>query len=291
TSPRLDLSGGGWSIGYDYFLRLTDTTGGVDRLLVEGNDNDGAGAWQVLATHTMDGGLTWHSNVASAGAIASAGLNQTALFRVRFTINDANPQSIVEGGLDAFAVFRQPPPVSQDFDGNNVPDECEGDCDANGTLDYAEVVADMSRDLNRNVILDTCEDCDGDGTIDLVELNHSHNIWVAAGEQSGIREYLAQFGTQTAVSASGGLQEPQDLIITADRRILVSSRLDHRVVEFAVDGSLVQTLVASGSGGLTEPAAMVVAPWDNLLVASRGTNSVNEYDIATGAFVRVFVAS
>ncbi|HUU84910.1 MAG TPA: S8 family serine peptidase, partial [Phycisphaerae bacterium] len=58
-SPAMDMSGGEVTIGYDYFLRLTDTAGGVDRLLVEINNNGGVGTWIEIARHDTDGGLGW----------------------------------------------------------------------------------------------------------------------------------------------------------------------------------------------------------------------------------------
>ncbi|MCH8151005.1 MAG: hypothetical protein IH830_01365, partial [Planctomycetes bacterium] len=38
TSPSMDMSGGNITISYDYYLRLTNTDGGVDRMLVEINN-------------------------------------------------------------------------------------------------------------------------------------------------------------------------------------------------------------------------------------------------------------
>ena len=102
TSPSIDMSAGGITIRYDYFLRLTDTGGGVDRLLVEINSNDGAGAWTEIARHDTDGGLSWRSNVITQADLDAAAVTLTSTMRMRFTANDANTQSIVEAGLDAF---------------------------------------------------------------------------------------------------------------------------------------------------------------------------------------------
>ena len=113
--------------------------------------------------------------------------------------------------------------VSQDANANLIPDECEPDCDSDGILDFVEINADMSLDLNRNVVLDACEDCDGDGTTDLVELDHANNVWIASLDHTTLREYLAHVGTLTDISDGAGLSEGQDLIITPDRRVLVSS--------------------------------------------------------------------
>ena len=46
----------------------------------------------------------------------------------------------------------------------------EVDCDANGTDDADEILADASRDVNGDGILDACQDCDGDGTLDPAEI-------------------------------------------------------------------------------------------------------------------------
>ncbi|MFM9995994.1 MAG: M12 family metallo-peptidase [Phycisphaerales bacterium] len=291
TSPTIGMAAGGLSLSYDYYLNLTNTTGGVDRLLVEGNNAGGAGTWVVLATHTANNGTEWTRHVLTPAQFAAAGLAQTASMRFRFTANDANPQSIVESAIDAVVVGTYVPPVSTDLNFNNIPDDCEPDDDNNGALDYAQIQADMGLDLNRNALLDAFEDCDNDTTPDLVELGQAHNVWIASLDHTRAREYLALWGTLTRVSTDAGVTGAADLIITPDRRILVTSGLGNRVVEFAMSGALVGDLVAPGSGGLANPAGMAIKPGGTLLVASAGTNSVLEYNLATGAFVGVFVAS
>lgn len=104
TSPMLDMSAGNVTIAYDYYLRLTDTTGGVDRLLVEIDENGGAGPWIEVARHDTDGGLDWRHHEIDSAALAGLGVTLTSTMRLRFTANDANPQSIVEAGIDAFLV-------------------------------------------------------------------------------------------------------------------------------------------------------------------------------------------
>ncbi len=104
TSPTIDMSNGDITIDYDYFLRLTDTAGGVDRLLVEIDSNDGAGPWTEIARHTSDGGLSWRSHTIDQFDLDDAGVTLSATTKVRFTANDADPQSVNESGLDAFVV-------------------------------------------------------------------------------------------------------------------------------------------------------------------------------------------
>ncbi len=290
TSPNLDLSAGGLSIGYSYYLNLTNENG-ADRILVEASATGLAGPWATVATHATNGGLDWRTHVVTPGALAAAGLSPSSTFRVRFTINDSNPQSVVEGGVDAFFVGVPTAPVSVDWNANNIPDECEPDANSNGVLDYKEIAQNMGLDLNRNIVPDAVEDCDNDGATDLVELDQSHNIWLTSKEQPILREYLHELGTQTRLSADAGIAEGRDLIITADRRILVTSGLDSRVMEFAADGQFVRNLVAPGAGGLADPGAMIYTQPGTLLVASGGNHAVLRYDGATGGFQGFLVAS
>ncbi|MFQ5429576.1 MAG: hypothetical protein ACE5E1_04620 [Phycisphaerae bacterium] len=163
-SPTLDLSSGNVTINYDYYLRLTDTAGAVDRLLVEIDGNNGAGPWIEIARHTTDGGLFWRSNVITQADLDAAGVVLTATMKLRFTANDADTQSIVESGLDAVnisAVTCTAAPCGAadgDFDASGgpngldvplfvnalingaTPDEvCHGDFDASSALDMGDV--------------------------------------------------------------------------------------------------------------------------------------------------------
>jgi hypothetical protein len=104
TSPTIDMSNPGAVISYDYFLRLT-IEDGIDRLLVEINTNDGAGAWTEVAVHDTDGGLSWRSHQITQADLADAGVVPTSTTRLRFTANDTGTASIVEAGLDAFLIY------------------------------------------------------------------------------------------------------------------------------------------------------------------------------------------
>ncbi len=103
TSPNFDMTGGA-DVGYSYYLNLTDETGGVDRLLVEINSAGGAGGWTTIATHTTGGGTTWQTNTVTSATLTGLGVSFTSTMKVRFTANDANPQSVVEAGVDAVRV-------------------------------------------------------------------------------------------------------------------------------------------------------------------------------------------
>ena len=103
-SPTMDMSSNSVTLSYMYFLNLTNVTGAVDRLLVEGNNNGGVGAWTQIALHTTNNLLNWTTvNLTRAQMIAS-GFTPSATSRIRFTANDSNPQSIVESAIDAVKV-------------------------------------------------------------------------------------------------------------------------------------------------------------------------------------------
>jgi hypothetical protein len=175
--------------------------------------------------------------------------------------------------------------TSVDAYGNGVPDECETDCDGDGASDYTEICLDMSLDLDRDVTLDACEDCDGDGVLDLAALDGGHDVWVADKIRPSLRRFLSQTGTVVRDSGDAGLAQPGDVLALADGRVLATSMLDARIVQFGRDGELLGDLVGSGGGGLAEPGAMCVSTHGPLLVASGGTDSVKAYNLATGAYL------
>ena len=180
--------------------------------------------------------------------------------------------------------------VDTDLYGNFIPDGCEVDCNGNGTSDYTEIQADMTLDLDRNAMLDSCQDCDDDGVTDFDALAGAHNAWVASTEAgSKLGEYHARAGVKMNESTGGSLNNLQDLIITADGRILVSSAGNDSVLEFAADGTYVGDLVSSGSGGLNFAAGLVISPGGSLLVAGWLSHSVFEYDAVSGAPLGTFV--
>ena len=129
-SPIIDMTGGATTISYDYYLYLTDTTGGVDKLLVEINNAGGSGLWTEIARHITDGGLAWRSNSIDQAALNAAGVVLTNQMQLRFTANDADPQSIVEAGLDAFLVQRVT---------CVEPTVCAGDCNCDGAVNWRDI--------------------------------------------------------------------------------------------------------------------------------------------------------
>jgi len=154
-SPQIDMMRGGVTICYDYFLRLNNTDGS-DALTVEISSNGLAGPWIQIARHDTNGGLSWRPHAITQSELNAAGVNLTSNMRVRFIANDANPQSIVEAGLDNFKVYTDNP-----FD----------DCNQNGIPDDFEIAMGLAQDCNGNGIPDECDiasgllqDCDGGPT-------------------------------------------------------------------------------------------------------------------------------
>jgi len=106
TSPAIDMTGGDVLIEYAYYLALSNQTGGVDRLLVEINTNNGVGPWTQIALHaTTYNWVPWRWVSIDHAALNAAGVTPSATTRLRFTANDANPQSNVEAGVDALSVY------------------------------------------------------------------------------------------------------------------------------------------------------------------------------------------
>ena len=161
-SPTLDMTQPDLLIAYDYFLRLTDSNLGIDRMLVEISSNGGLGPWIEIARHDTDGGLSWRHHEITGADLDAAGVVRTATMVMRFTVNDDDPQSIVEAGLDAFNVSSlicvPCPPADGDMnglDGTNgvdiqlfinamlgapTPDDiCSADFSGNGTLGAEDV--------------------------------------------------------------------------------------------------------------------------------------------------------
>jgi outer membrane protein assembly factor BamB len=181
--------------------------------------------------------------------------------------------------------------ISEDLNFNGIPDECEADCNDNGVSDYTEIQLDMTLDIDRNAVLDSCQDCDLDGIPDIVALDGANSIWAISSGDATLREYHPLTGVLMRTAEAGHLADPQDVLITGDARILVSSAGDDdHVAEFDRTGTFVRTLVASGAGGLDDPGAMLATKDGRLLVAGRASSNVLAYDLGTGVFMGELVS-
>ena len=181
--------------------------------------------------------------------------------------------------------------ASIDKYGDGIPDECDADCDDAQASDYNQIQLNMTLDIDRNAILDACQDCDNDGVTDFEVLHGAHNIWSATLENRLSQSHYAT-GVTTQTTTAGNLDSPQDVLITIDGRMLVSSADDDRIAEFDLDGNYLGDLVSPGVGGLNEPTMMTISPTSgDLLVVSRSTNQVLAYDVQDGAALGAFVTA
>lgn len=172
--------------------------------------------------------------------------------------------------------------MSQDANGDAVPDECQADCDGDGVFDWVQIIADMSLDLDRDAVLDGCQDCDADGVIDLIAMDHANEKWIVSARDGLLKNYTQQAGVLRDVVGAGYLDQPTDLRITPDRRMLVTSAGDGRIVEFDHRGAYVRDLV-DASAGLQFPIAMSFAADGTLLVVDRDAQVVRRFDLSSGA--------
>lgn len=248
----------------------------ADITAAPGRDGDGNGVLDVCEDCDGDGILNSTEIAQGAPDLDGNGVPDVC-----------EPDCDGDGLPDRFEVAQG----AADIDRDGVPDSCWVDCDGNQVPDLNQIYADMGLDINRNLVLDACEDCDGDGATDLAELNHEHGLIVGTlSPARDLRRFHGRTGVRTGVSVAAAFDQANDLIITPDRRVLVSSGADDRIVEFDVDGNLVGTLVPAGFGGLDEPAGMVLLSDGTFLVASRANHQVLRFALADGEFVGVFVA-
>ncbi len=178
-----------------------------------------------------------------------------------------------------------------DLTGNWILDDCEADCDGNGRSDLTDIRLEMSRDLDRDAVLDECQDCDADGTPDVEQLALANSVWVADLGQNILRRYLWVTGTESGQSGTRPteLLLPQDVRVLRDGRVIVSSATDHRVVQYGRDGTPMGDLVGREDVP-PEPTGMVITPEGELFVAGRADGSVRRYDALDGTPLGVLIA-
>jgi hypothetical protein len=180
-----------------------------------------------------------------------------------------------------------------DFNANRIPDTCEADVDHNGVSDYRQIHTDMSLDIDRDLNLDAYEDCDANQIPDLADLDHAWSVYVATSSAAGtVREFHRNTGVLMNVSPGIPAADAQDLFITHDRRIIVSTGHTSSIVELAPDGTLVRTLVTPGQNGLDNAGGMLPLPdRGSFLVASTDRNEILEFSLSSGTLIRVAVAA
>jgi hypothetical protein len=170
TSPNLDMSAGDVSLSYDYYLNMTDPAG-VDMLLVEASSSGVGGPWTEMARHETDGGLAWRTHTLTSDDFNTAGVLLTNTMRMRFTANDANPQSIVEAGVDAFRLSVL-----------NCGATCYADCDQTtgvGVLDIFDFLCFQNSFVGGQSYACDCDTSTGPGVCDIFDFLCFQNAFVA----------------------------------------------------------------------------------------------------------------
>jgi hypothetical protein len=88
---------------------------------------------------------------------------------------------------------------------------------------------------------------------------------------------------------SGGLDNPNHIVIHDDHMYVTNTRGDSVNRYDAETGAFVDVFVPAMSGGLDIPNYMVFRPDGYLYISSQGTDEILRYDAATGAFADVIV--
>lgn len=187
----------------------------------------------------------------------------------------------------------------EDTNGNNIPDECESDCNQNGIPDHREIQADMTLDADRNLKLDSCQDCDGNGIWDWRDLGFPGGVYaiVSDSQTQGVRLFapMLRRGVPAGDFGLSQLSNPKRMVRNSEGHFFVTSSFStvKRVVEFDEEGNYVRDFVRSGpsNGGLLSPGSLIFRPNGNLLVADSIADRVLEYDRVSGDFLRVFIAA
>ena len=171
-SPILDMTAAG-DISYDYFLRLTQAAQNTDHLIVEIDSHAGGGPWTEIARHSDNRGLAWTHHIITQAELEAAGVELTDQMQLRFTANDAESQSIVEAGLDAFMIS-----TLDCFDIGDV--NCDGVID---TLDIEPFLVALFDPQGYEALYPDCDitlaDIDGNGIIDALDIEPF--LWLLFG--------------------------------------------------------------------------------------------------------------
>ena len=191
-SPTLDMSAGDVTIDYDYFLRLTEAAGGVDRLLVEIDGNDGAGPWTEIARHDTDNGLDWQHHAIDQADLDAAGVALTSTMKLRFTANDDEPQSIVESGLDAVLITGFGGAVQATCE-DGVQNQGEDRIDCGGPCPPCDCVS--NGECNDELFCTGVETCDDHGHCDAGEYPCGAGAWCHEGDDACIPHGNGDFDT------------------------------------------------------------------------------------------------
>jgi hypothetical protein len=173
--------------------------------------------------------------------------------------------------------------ISGDLWGDGVPDECQPDCNGDGQADYNEIQDDMMLDIDRTMVLDSCEDCDGDGTPDLAQLGGGLNIWLLSGGEGRVVAMHPLTGVPMVTGPAHLVESPGTLLVLESGRVLITDLATDRIVEVdASTGELVGDFAPSGTPGLDGPTCLLEHA-GAVLVACSDSGGILRFDAETGA--------
>jgi formylglycine-generating enzyme required for sulfatase activity len=134
------------------------------------------------------------------------------------------------------------------------------------------------------------ESADGVDYPNGLAVDSAGGLYVASVLTSSVLRVDLLTGDVGPVISGGGLSGP-DGVLVRGTSLLVSSYGTDSVKEYDLaTGDYLGDRVPSGSAGLDGPSTLLLSPAGHLLVASQLTNQVLEFDITTGAFVRIAAA-
>ncbi|MDP6891027.1 MAG: GC-type dockerin domain-anchored protein, partial [Phycisphaerales bacterium] len=156
TSPELDISGDGWTLGY--WRWYSNNFGGspnADILTVQWSEV-GASSWQNLETVGPSGPGTSGGWIRAEFDLDASGLTGVDAFQIRVNADDSGSGSVIEAGLDGIQVGR--------IECEDTP--CPGDIDGSGEVD----VNDVLLVLGAYGTDDPAGDINGDGIVDVNDI-------------------------------------------------------------------------------------------------------------------------
>jgi len=183
-----------------------------------------------------------------------------------------------------------------DINGNRLPDECEADCNANGMFDFYELQAAFEDpavdvDIDRNQMLDECQDCDQNGIWDWQDLGRPGSLFLASSGTDLLRAYHPSSGIGVGTYGSGDLEQPYDVAIGSDGLIYVSSSGDDRLVRFDNNGVYLDELLPCEGVQLDYPTGLTFGPDGYLYISSRNTHGILKYNPASSTCLEELVTS